>query len=304
MPSRTAHRLCPGGIFLPPRMDAYRQESARIMRILESYTPLVEKVSIDEAYLDLSEAVAGCQETDESLRRVLPLAADIQQRIALERGLGASVGLAANKFLAKLASDFQKPRGLTVIYEADKTDFLRPLPVRSIHGVGPRTAQLLEARGLHTIAHLQDCTEPLEPWLGGYAQVLRRRAFGEDDRALETDRERKSISAEHTFPVDTAQRPTLRNALREMAEEIAGSLQRHHRGARTVLVKVRYPDFTTLTRQIRLEEPVHAAGEIYRIGCHLLSVHALVNKPLRLLGLGVSGLGSFENAQLPLPFAR
>jgi DNA polymerase-4 len=285
-------------------MDAYRQESHRIMRILETYTPLLEKVSIDEAYLDLSAAVTNCTTADEALRKLLPLAADIQQRIAQERGLGASIGLAANKFLAKIASDFQKPRGLTVIYEAHKTAFLRPLPLRSIHGVGPRTAEILEARGLHTIAHLQDCTEPLEPVLGGYAQVLRRRAFGEDDRPVEAERERKSISAEHTFAADTADRPTLRSALREMAEEVAESLHRHRRGALTVLVKVRYSDFTTLTRQIRLEDPVHSAREIYRIGCHLLAVHDLVRKPLRLLGMGVSGWGPLDNAQLSLPFSR
>lgn len=301
MPSRTAARLCPGGIFLPPRMEAYRRESARIFEILESYTTRVERVSIDEAYLDLSEAAPGAAEAgdaDRALENIRPLAEDIQGRILQERELSASIGLASNKFLAKLGSDFKKPRGLTLIPESCKVQFLRPLPVRSIHGVGPRTAEALESRGLKTIAHLQDCAFALEPLVGGFASTLKQRAFGEDDRPVEPERERKSISSEHTFSADTAHRPTLRAALREMAEEVAHTLSRHQNAARTVQIKVRYADFTTLTRQIRLEEAVDSAAEVYRIGCHLLAAHRLVCKPLRLLGVGVSGLGPAENRQM------
>jgi DNA polymerase-4 len=301
MPSRTAGKLCPKGIFLPPRMDAYRRESACIEHILECYTPVLEKVSIDEAYLDLSAAASESLHPDGALRKVLPLARDIQARILQERGLTASIGLATNKFLAKIGSDFRKPHGLTVIYEEEKVAFLRPLPLRSIHGIGPRTAAALEARGLNTVGDLQDCTDALEAVLGSFAPVLRRRAFGEDDRPVEPERERKSISAEHTFSSDTAHRPTLRAALREMAEDVASTLGKHQNGARTIQVKVRYSDFTTLTRQIRLEEEVCSAAEIYRIGCHLLAAHALVRKPLRLLGVGVSGLGPVLRSQLWLP---
>jgi DNA polymerase-4 len=300
MPSRTAGRLCPAGIFLQPRMDVYRQESDAILRILESYTPLVEKVSIDEAYLDLSAAASRSPDPDHALRSLLPLAHDIQNRIAQERELTASIGVAPNKFLAKLGSDYSKPKGLTLILESEKVAFLRPLPLRSIHGVGPRTAEALEARGLHSIADLQDCPLALEAVVGGFASTLRRRALGEDDRPVEPEHERKSISSEHTFAADTAHRPTLRTALREMARDVAGTLQRHHTGARTVQVKVRYTDFTTLTRQIRMEESVRSEAEIYRIGCHLLATHALVRKPLRLLGLGVTGLDPEENPQLRL----
>jgi DNA polymerase-4 len=209
--------------------------------------------------------------------------------------------MASNKFLAKMGSDFRKPHGLTLIAEKTKVAFLRPLPVRSIHGVGPRTAELLEAHGLHTIGQLQDCTEPIERWVGNFASTLRGRAFGEDARPVETQRERKSISSEHTFPTDTDHRPTLRTALREMAEEVAETLMRHHIGARTVQIKVRYTDFTTLTRQIRLEDAVCGSREVYRIACHLLGAHGLVCKPLRLLGVGVSELGPPGGSQLWLP---
>lgn len=300
MPSRTAGRLCPAGIFLPPRMDAYRKESAAILRILESYTPLVEQVSIDEAYLDLSAAASRSPDADHALQSLLPLARDIQERIWQERELTASIGLASNKFLAKLGSDYRKPKGLTLILESGKVAFLRPLPLRSIHGVGPRTAEALEARGLHSIADLQDSPVPLESIVGSFAATLRGRAFGEDDRLVEPEQERKSISSEHTFASDTDHRPTLRAALREMAADVAATLHRHHTGARTVQVKVRYTDFTTLTRQIRLEDTVRSEAEIYRIGCHLLATHALVRKPLRLLGLGVSGLDPGQNPQLRL----
>ena len=248
--------------------------------------------------MDLSGAAAKFTDPDEALEALRPLAEDIQGRIWMERGLTASIGMASNKFLAKMGSDFRKPNGLTLISEKDKVAFLRPLPLRSIHGVGPRTAEILEAHDLHTIGQIQDCTQPLEKWVGNFATVLRGRAFGEDARPVETQRERKSISSEHTFATDTDHRPTLRSALREMAEEVASTLMRHQIGARTIQVKVRYTDFTTLTRQIRLEDAIFRAQDVYRIGCHLLGAHGLVCKPLRLLGVGVSELGPPRNEQL------
>ncbi|MEI6713613.1 MAG: DNA polymerase IV [Verrucomicrobiota bacterium] len=301
MPSRTALKLCPEGIFVSPRMDVYRAESACIMAIFQKYTPLLERVSVDEAYLDLSSVVGYHSEADAALEAALPLAREIKETIFRERGLTASIGVAANKFLAKLGSDFEKPDGLTLIREATKVEFLRPLSVRSIHGVGPVTAELLEKKGLKTIADLQDTSLPLETFLGSWAPKLRQRAFGEDDREVDTSSERKSISAENTFLVDTDDRPTLRMALAEMATEIAQTLEEHDAGALTIQVKVRYKDFTTLTRQIRVEEPVVKAREIYRIACHLLSTHGLVSGPLRLLGIGASTFVARTSPQLLLP---
>lgn len=290
MPSRTAAKLCPQGIFVRPRMDAYRAESALLMEILRSATAAVEKVSVDEAYLDLSERFAAHTDADAALFAAVPVAKALKQRIRTERQLTASIGIGSNKFLAKLGSDFQKPDGLTLIPERDKVAFLRPLPVRSIHGVGPVTARLLEEHGITTIADLQDTTTNLAGLVGSWAESLQARAFGEDDRPLDLSDERKSISAETTFLHDTEERSTLRAALRELADDVASTLHDDALAAHTVQVKVRYSDFTTLTRQIRLEEPLADAREIYRLACHLLARDRLVTAPLRLLGLGVSTL--------------
>ena len=301
MPSRTAARLCPAGIFVRPRMDAYRAESKLIMAILESFTPAVEKVSVDEAYLDMSESFKTVPEQDDALTTALPVAAEIKRRIAEERKLTASIGIGSNKFLAKLASDFEKPNGLTLIPERGKEDFLRPLSIRSIHGVGPVTAQALEAKGIITIGDLQATAIDLHELVGSFAMKLRERAFGNDDRPVDLSDERKSISAENTFLNDTDDRPTLRAALKELASDVADTLSQHELGALTVQVKVRYSDFTTLTRQVRVEEPVTTSNEIYRLACFLLARDELVKSPLRLIGIGLSTLVPPTRHQLLLP---
>jgi DNA polymerase-4 len=250
-------------------------------------------VSVDEAYLDVTAAVLGGAVgvgQDEALDLALPLARAVKERIRAERGLTASVGIASNKFLAKLASDHRKPDGLMVIHDRDRVEFLRPLPVGTVHGVGPVTARRLEAAGVRTVGDLQDSTADLRPVLGFFADKLKQRAFGIDERELDLCDERKSVSAENTFAEDTEDRAELRAALREMAADVAGTLERHGVGALTIQVKVRYTDFTTLTRQIRMEEPVAEAREIYRMACYLLARHRLVTGPLRLLGVGASTL--------------
>ena len=290
LPSRTAARLCPDGIFVRPRMDAYRAESRMIMAILQDATEAVEKVSVDEAYVDLSVQFADAPDQDAALFAAVPFAKKLKQRIAAERRLTASIGIGSNKFLAKLGSDFQKPDGLTLITDRDKAAFLRPLPLRAIPGVGPVTAKTLEERGLHTIADLQDAPVELSDVVGSWAARLKGLAFGEDDRELDLSDERKSISSETTFFEDTDDRATLRSALRELAADVGETLQQHAVGARTIHVKVRYSDFTTITRQIRLEEPLIEKQAIYRMACFLLARDKLVKRPLRLVGIGASTL--------------
>lgn len=289
MPSRTAGKLCPHGIFVRPRMEVYRAESALIMDILRSFTSLVERMSVDEAYLDVSECGEG-----------VSIAKDIKQRIREERGLTSSIGVSCNKFLAKLGSGFQKPDGLTVIREEDRVEFLKPLPVRSIYGVGPVTAQALQDKGIHTIEDLQNTSIDLEPIVGSFADTLKQRALGNDDRPVDLSDERKSISAETTFLNDTDHRPILRAALREMAADVTQTLDAEGVAALTVQVKIRYSDFTTLTRQIRLEEPVTTAAEVYHLACFLLAKHQLVKRPLRLIGIGLSTLVNPQRDQFLL----
>jgi DNA polymerase IV len=304
MPSVTAGRLCPRGVFLRPRMEVYVAESREIMAVVaELAGDQIERMSIDEAYVEVSTVCQG-DTPDSSLERALPLAREIKAAIVNRRGLTATIGIAPNKLLAKLASDFQKPDGLTLVRESEKRAFLRPLPVRVLFGVGPATAQALAALHLHTVGDLQDHPGDLRAVVGSWGAELKRFAQGEDDRPLELGETVKSISSENTFLRDTDDRPTLRACLREQAAEIAEKLQRRRLAAYTVQVKVRYGDFTTLTRQISVEEPFAAAAEIYRLGCWLLARERLVHRPLRLLGLGVSGLVESAAEQLRLALPR
>jgi DNA polymerase IV len=257
---------------------------------------------VDEAYLDATAVVApAAADPEAALRAALPLARELKRLIRERRGLTASIGIAANKLLAKLASDHRKPDGLMLIAEGEKVSFLRPLPCRALHGVGAVTAEVLSKAGLNTVADLQDHPGDLRALIGSFGPVLKRYAIGQDDRPLELGDEVRSISSENTFDRDTADRPALRACLREQAAEIAAKLARRRLAARTVQVKVRYGDFTTLTRQFSVEEPLTDARDLYRLGCWLLGRENLVHRPLRLLGLGVSGLAESVATQLALP---
>jgi DNA polymerase-4 len=272
MPSATAGRLCPKGI---------------------------EPMSIDEAYLDMS-AICQAENADASLIMALPLARQLKQRILLERQLTATIGVASNKLLAKIASDHKKPDGLTVITDQEKVSFLRPLPVRALYGVGKVTEQVLNQAGIITVGDLQDYAGDLRALVGSFGPKLKQFAFGEDDRPLELGDEIKSISGEETFLKDTDDRKVLRACLKEQATDISSRLKHRRLGAHTVQVKVRYSDFTTLTRQISVEEPITEAADIYRLGCFLLGREKLVSRSLRLLGLGISNLCEPNEQQLVL----
>ena len=302
MPSVTAARLCPEGIFVRPRMDHYRDESREIMRIVGATGVVVETMSIDEAYLDLS-GICQAEGGDESLAAAVPLARELKGRIAAERRLTATIGIASNKLLAKIASDHQKPDGLTMITDREKASFLRPLPVRVLYGVGKVTEETLNRAGVATVGDLQDHPGDLRALVGSFGPKLKQFALGNDDRALDVGDEIKSISGEETFLKDTDDRKILRACLKEQASDISGRLKHRRLAAHTVQVKVRYGDFTTLTRQISVEDPIVEAAEIYRLGCFILGRNRLVSRPLRLLGLGVSGLREPSGRQLPLTYA-
>ena len=297
MPSVTAGRLCPNAVFVRPRMNVYRQESRLVMQLVAEAGGVVEQTSIDEAYIDFS-ASCPADDPDAALLQGLPLGRALKERIRAERLLAATVGIGSNKLLAKIGSDRAKPDGLMAILEKDKVQFLRPLPVRALYGVGKVTAQVLEQAGLSTVGELQDYRGDLRAMLGSFGPKLRQFAFGEDDRALELGEEVKSISAEETFLHDTEDRKVLRACLRTMAADITEKLKRHRLAAHTVQVKVRYGDFTTLTRQLSVEDPLVESVDIYRLGCFLLGREKLVRRPLRLLGLGVSGLCEPTGTQL------
>lgn len=312
MPSITASRLCPKATFVPPRMEKYKAESIKLMQILSETGATIEPMSIDEAYMDLSE-VMGARVKDEleshdsadlpdaMLEFALPIAREIKARIRNERNLTATIGVAPNKLLAKLASDFKKPDGLTLVRDRDKLDFLRPMPVRAIHGVGRVTEEVLNGAGIQTVADLQTYPGDLRALVGSFAIRLKAFAFGEDDRPLSIDESVQSISSEETFLQDTSNRVVLRRSLQTQAVDVAATLKRKQLAAQTVQVKLRYGDFKTLTRQITVEEPFTEANEIYRLACFLLAREKLVSRPLRLLGLGVSNLDLPAGRQLVFP---
>jgi len=295
MPSRTAHRLCPDGLFIRPRMDAYRSESHAIMTRLADFGGQIEQVSVDEAYLDMSHHFE--EFTPDS---ALALGRQMKDLVKSERGLSASIGIASNKLLAKIASDHSKPDGLFCVPDDRKIAFLRPLPASAIHGVGKVTAQALASLGLHTIGDIQDHPGDLRAVVGSFAPRLKAFAFGEDERPFDLDGEVKSVGAEETFERDTDDRRILVPVLRAQAREIAAKLAKERLAARTVQVKVRYSDFRTLTRRTSLEEPFESAETIFSIACAILRRGRIVHRPLRLLGLSVSTLVP-PGTQLLLP---
>jgi DNA polymerase-4 len=283
MPMSTARRLCPQAIFLPTRMRYYSQVSRQIRDLFLSFTPLVEPLSLDEAFLD----VHGC----EGLFGPVPeIARCIKERIKGETGLIASVGVAANKFLAKLASDHGKPDGFVVLRPEQATTFLAPLPVGRIWGVGKKAERRLHALGVRAIGELAALPERvLADHFGASGRHMWRLAHGQDDREVVSDREAKSISTETTFPQDVGDREALRAWLLDLTEHLAARLRHAGLRAHTVELKMRSSDFRTRHRAEALPEPSDATDVLWQ------SAQALFDRcinndllPLRLLGVGAT----------------
>jgi DNA polymerase-4 len=285
MPIATAQRLCPGAIFLPVRMSHYAQVSREIREIFLSFTPLVEPLSLDEAFLD----VRGC----EGLFGAAPeIARRIKARIKAETDLVASVGVAPNKFLAKLASDFGKPDGYVVIAPGEVRDFLAPLLVNRIWGVGARGEKKLHALGIHTIGQLAALPEKiLVGHFGEGGRHLWQLANGQDDRPVVPDREAKSISTETTFAHDISNRRVLRTWLLNLVDHLGGRLRRQAVRARTLDLKIRSSDFRTRMRSCSLAEPTNSTELLWRTAADLFE-RSLTREllPVRLLGVGGSRL--------------
>lgn len=293
MPMAQALKLCPQAIVLPARHSLYRQYSQRVMSLLHALTPLVEQISIDEAFFELTEQVMAWQEAVEIARR-------LQAQVRDEIGLSASLGVASNKQVAKVASDFDKPGGLTIVQPGEEAAFLAPLPARALWGVGPVTAERLASMGVQTIGELANLADDaLRSALGRHGPDLGRRARGIDDSPLVMERERKSISQERTFDRDIAELRPLKQHLWRMSQSVAEYLQRAEVAGGVVAIKLRYGDFTTLTRQMTLPLPSDDAVEIYRAALTLLERTWEPGRAVRLLGVGAHQL-SQPSRQLPL----
>jgi DNA polymerase-4 len=292
MPAARARRLCPHAVFIRSRMDRYVEVSRELRGIFARYTPLLEPLSLDEAFLDVTSSLRLFGDGQAIARR-------IKEEIRDELGLVASVGVAPNKFLAKLASDLDKPDGLVVVPTDAIEAFLEPLPVSRLWGVGKVSNRDLAEMGVHTIGDLRRLPEELLlSRFGKSAAHLVRLARGIDDRRVVPDRDAKSISHETTFATDIGDAEVLRSWLLELTEQVASRLRRQGLRGKTVFIKVRYADFHTVTRSESLDAPNNVTRELYVTAARLLQAElARSPRPVRLLGMGASGMTGEELEQ-------
>jgi DNA polymerase-4 len=291
MPMARAIRLCPGLLIVPGRHKRYSEVSKQVMARLRAVSPAVEQISIDEAFLDISEI----QEQPEALARRL------QNEIRDELGLPCSIGIASNKMVAKIATEVGKksgrkgepPFGLTIVPAGAEAAFLAPLPADMLWGVGPKTSALLAELGINSIGDIARWPEAeLIGLFGENGRELAQHAHGIDRRPITPEHETKSISQEITFSRDVRDAKALENTLKELAAEVARNLRKANLAGITVKLKLRWPDFTTLTRQTTLVQSTDRADEITNTAIELLHAVRKPGQPVRLIGVGVSGLGA------------
>ncbi len=284
MPTHEARRRCGQATFLSPRFGRYQEISSQVMAVFDDYSPLVEPLSVDEAFLDMTGA-EGIFGTPREMAR--QLRADVARATD---GLTVSVGAASTKFVAKVASDFEKPDGLTVVAPDRVHDFLWPLGIRRLWGVGPHTAERLEQLGLHTIGDVARAGPGLlEDHLGDGGAHLRRLALGEDDREVVGERQAKSVGAEYTLERDIRGPAAVKKHLRRAADRVAPRLRRQGVLAGGLRVKIKTASFQLITRQVTLRRPTDDAKPLFEAACGLLGEFDL-HVPMRLVGLAAFGL--------------
>ena len=301
MPSSQARRRCPQAIFLKPEFDRYREESALIFDVFREFTPVVQGVSVDEAYLDVTDHLGDWGSAT-------AVAVAIKERVRERTGLTVSVGVGPNRLVAKIASDFDKPDGLTVVPPKRVDEFLAPQSVRNLQGVGPATERRLQgAFGVRTIADLRRVSEAsLVSRLGRYGSQLYEFARGVDDRPVVTESVRKSYSSERTYSEDLKDPQKIETEIIEQADRVAAGMAKRELVGSTVTLKVRYENFETVTRSRTLPAPTNDAERLAQTAVLLLGRTQARARPVRLLGVGVSKLtvaGAREPMQLDLLLA-
>jgi DNA polymerase IV len=298
MPMSTALRLCPHAICIRPRMDRYKEASEQVFGVFHEITPLVQGLSLDEAFLDVTDSVALHGDA-------VTIARKIKAKIRETTQLTASVGVAPNKLVAKIASDLAKPDGLTVVLPERIQEVLDPLSIRRLPGLGRKTGEKVEACGIRTFQQLRMAPDAvLWPLFGRYTHRIRERAAGIDDRPVHPDREEKSISAEDTFEHDISDPGVLKSHLSQLADRACERLRKKQLMARSIGIKIRRADFSTFTRQRAVAPPTHDGRTIANVACELLARWLDQNKgeKLRLLGVVLSDLsiasqlGLFEDS--------
>ncbi len=283
MPTSQALRLCPGLRVVRPRHALYGRTSDRVLSLVRESAPLVEAISIDEAFLDVSDDPRTGATVAEDLRRA------IQDRFSLP----TSWGVATNKLVAKIATEVGKPGGLIVVPPGEEARFLAPLPVEMLWGIGPKARERLEGFGIHTVGELANQPNAWWPAQFGESGIeLAARARGEDSRPVVESREAQSMSSETTFSRDVTDGDLLRRTLQEQSEAVGARLREAGLAGTTVRVKLRWPDFTTITRQAALPQPTDQDGEIFRVAAELFERAWKGRRPVRLIGVGVAQLGT------------
>jgi len=281
MPTAKALRLCPDLIIQKPQHRIYSEASRQVMDILHEVAPVVEQISIDEAFLDISD--------DPEPGAIF--ASRVQKRIKTELGLPTSWGIATNKLVAKIATDMGKPEGLVEVKPGEEADFLAPLPVQVIWGVGPRTREILEKEGVKTVGDLAAVgMDKLQQIFGERGADLARSASGIDNSPVSSESERRSLSCERTFSKDLTSESQMVRILQQMSEELGARLRKEALCASTVRLKIRRPDFSTFSRQIQLQQPTDQDREIFQAAKSLLRRVNQKKEPVRLLGIGLAGL--------------
>jgi len=297
MPTATALRLCPHAVVIPVRHGRYREASREVFRVFDEFSPLVEPLSIDEAFLDLTGTDALFGSAEAAARR-------LKARVREATALTASVGVAPNKFLAKLASDLRKPDGLVVVTPETVEATLDPLPVGRLWGVGAATLKRFESLGVQTIGDVRRLPlDRLRREFGDLGEHFHRLSQGVDDRPVSPDREAKSISHETTFARDVSDLDHLRTVTLHQVEDVAYRLRRLQRYARTVTLKIRYPDFRTITRSTTLLAPTQLTNALWRAASELLDEWTAERggpTPVRLIGVGAGNLSGEDGRQLSL----
>lgn len=285
MPIFQAKRRCPDGVFIRPRMERYKEVSGNIMSILKKFTPLVEQVSIDEAFMDIT----GCERLFGSVRQV---GIRIKQEIKDTVLLTCSVGIAPNRFLAKIASDLEKPDGLTIILPDEVPGFIQTLSIRKVPGVGKKTHRQLEKLRIHSLGDVKNYpTKMLIDRLGKYGRRLLELADGVDTTPVEPFNRHKSVSTERTLSKDTRDRDVLNHYLLRHSGEVARQLRKLGMGAKTITLKVKLADFKQFTRSTTLALPTRSSETIYREALRLLE-NSRLTKKVRLIGVGASNLST------------
>jgi len=294
MPTREALRRCPDAIVVPPRIAHYAAVSQQIFAVFHEFTPLVQGLSLDEAFLDVTASLTAFGTAEH-------IAREIKRRIRERTALTASVGVAPNKLVAKIASDLRKPDGLVVVRPEEVRALLDPLPIRKLFGLGPKTAPEVEALGIQTLGQLRQAAPArLRPVFGRYTERVQQRAAGIDDRPVVPDEDEKQISAEETFDRDIADRARLHVELARLADKACSRLRARGLVGGCVTVKIRRGDFTTFTRQRAFEPRTEETRVVGRIAAELLDAW-LQSQPraaLRLLGVGVTDLAEQRQSEL------